>query len=143
MCSIPKDKKEFKMKSGIITFIAVFILLCLFSSSFAEDEDHGGKIIFTKSVKAVTFDHKKHIDAGFDCESCHEEPFEYATGTAEESENFNHKAFAEGEYCGACHDGSSAFTSDKKTANGKCTLCHIGVKGYNRAVKIEEKKTAH
>ena len=44
----------------------------------------------------------------------------------------------DGKYCGACHDGSMAFASDTK-----CTLCHIGVKGYNRALGIEAADAHH
>ncbi len=32
-----------------------------------------------------------------------------------------------GGYCGACHDGDTAFASNKR-----CTVCHIGVRGQAR-----------
>ncbi len=104
--------------------------------SLAEDEEEADyptePIIFTQPVKAVIFDHKIHIeDAGLDCDSCHDDVFEQATGTAEENGDFTMKSLYDGKYCGACHDGDTAFAS-----NTKCAVCHIGVMGYNRIYKV-------
>jgi len=103
-----------------------------------EDEEHGGVIIFTKPVKAVVFDHQYHLDMGMECDSCHEDLFEYAAGTAEENDDFTMKSLYEGKYCGACHDGETAFAS-----NTRCAVCHIGVKGYNRLHKVEGQEEEH
>ncbi|NPA95197.1 MAG: hypothetical protein GXO58_07205 [Thermodesulfobacteria bacterium] len=115
------------------------LFLCCFLGvgvAIGEDEEDYPQepIIFTKPVKAVVFDHKIHIENGLDCDSCHDEPFEMAAGTAEENQDFNMKSLYEGKYCGQCHDGESAFAS-----NTRCTLCHIGVKGYNRLTGIKPK----
>ncbi len=129
------------------------IVLCLLSMFFFmavpvmgqddEGEDYPQEpIIFTKPVKAVIFSHKTHVeDNGLDCDSCHDEPFEMAAGTAEENDDFNMEALYEGNYCGQCHDGETAFASNKR-----CTLCHIGVKGYNRlqgSTAPEKEKKGH
>lgn len=106
--------------------------LMLAQNVSASDEEHGGTIIFTRPVKAVVFDHQSHMDMGYECDTCHDGLFEYSTGSAEESGEFDHKFFAQGKYCGACHDGSTAFTTELDKASGKCTLCHIGIKGLNR-----------
>lgn len=108
----------------------------------AADEEHGGTIIFTKPLKAVRFDHQSHMDMGYECDSCHDGLFEYSTGAAGEAGDFDHKSFAAGKYCGKCHDGSSAFTAVLDKATGKCTLCHIGVKGAARELKVEPGKPA-
>ena len=105
--------------------------------SWAEDDEDADypqePIIFTSPVKAVPFDHKMHIEgAGLDCDSCHDDIFEQAAGTAEENGDFTMKSLYEGKYCGACHDGETAFAS-----NTKCAKCHIGVMGYNRMHKVE------
>lgn len=92
-----------------------------------EDKEGGGTIIFTKPVKAVVFEHKTHIANGLGCDSCHSGIFEMATGTAEAKEDFTMDSLYKGKYCGTCHDGSTAFAS-----NTRCTVCHIGVKGFNR-----------
>ena len=101
----------------------------------SDDEEDGGTIIFTNPVKAVIFEHSIHMEMGMECDSCHDDPFEMATGTAEENDDFNMKALYDGRYCGACHDGDTAFAS-----NTRCTACHIGVKGYDRLSGNSEKK---
>ena len=114
--------------SVLMGVAAVFIFMTTSQVMGQDDEEYPQEpIIFTKPVKAVIFDHKYHIDQGLDCDSCHDDPFEMAAGTAEQNKDFNMKALYEGKYCGACHDGDSAFAS-----NTRCTLCHIGVKGYNK-----------
>lgn len=95
------------------------------------DEDtYGPKdpIIWVKPVKSVVFDHKVHtMDGGMDCDSCHDDLFEMEAGVAEENEDFTMATLYEGGYCGACHDGDTAFAS-----NTRCTTCHIGVRGHAR-----------
>lgn len=100
-----------------------------------DDEEDGGTIIFTQPVKAVVFEHSIHMDMGLECDSCHDDLFEMAAGTAEENDDFTMKSLYEGKYCGACHDGDTAFAS-----NTRCTSCHIGVKGYERMKGGGEKK---
>jgi c(7)-type cytochrome triheme protein len=101
------------------------------------DEDEYGPadpIIMVKPVKSVVFEHKVHtMDAGLDCESCHDDLFEMETGAAEENEDFTMVSLYEGGYCGACHDGETAFASDTR-----CTACHIGVRGHARLLGEEE-----
>lgn len=117
-----------KMIVGIC-LIFTFALACFSynKAALAGDDEGGGPILFTKPVKAVLFDHKTHIDNGFKCEDCHDKLFEMAKGTAEAKGDFNMKSLYAGKYCGACHNGETAFAS-----NTKCTVCHIGVKGMNR-----------
>ena len=88
-----------------------------------------GTIYFEKPAKAVIFDHTMHTeDFGLDCADCHNKVFKMKLGNAEEHpEQFTMEALYAGKYCGACHDGDSAFASDTK-----CTTCHIGVLGFNR-----------
>jgi len=89
------------------------------------------KIIFTKPVKAVIFDHKLHVDdMGLNCTNCHSEVFKMMIGDAEKNEQeFTMESLYKGKYCGACHDGEQAFASSTL-----CTTCHIGVMGFNRLV---------
>ncbi|MCF8056442.1 MAG: hypothetical protein K9K37_07365 [Desulfocapsa sp.] len=90
-------------------------------------------MVWTKPVKAVVFHHKVHTEEyGLECDSCHNEAFAMKIGTAESSSNFTMKALYEGNYCGKCHDGETAFAS-----NTLCNTCHIGVKGYNRMMGID------
>lgn len=105
-------------------------------SAFATTEEcascHGEpakkQIVFTKPVKAVIFDHGLHTEMGIDCGSCHGDLFKMKIGNAESHpEKFTMQALYDGKYCGACHDGEQAFAS-----NTRCTICHIGVKGFDR-----------
>lgn len=95
------------------------------------DEDTFGPkepIVWLKPVKAVEFNHKTHtMGAELDCDSCHDDLFEMEAGAAEENEDFTMATLYDGGYCGACHDGSTAFAS-----NTRCTTCHIGVRGNAR-----------
>lgn len=129
------------LKKLLSMAVAGVFLLALGQTIGAEeeayDEDTYGPanpIIWTKPVKAVVFSHKTHtMGAGLDCDSCHAGMFEMAAGTAEENEDFTMQSLYDGNYCGACHDGSMAFAS-----NTRCTACHIGVKGYNRLTGSSE-----
>lgn len=85
-------------------------------------------IVWTKPVKAVVFQHGLHTEEyGLECDSCHSEAFAMKLGTAEQSPNFTMASLYDGQYCGKCHNGETAFAS-----NTLCNSCHIGVKGYNR-----------
>lgn len=143
------------MKKILPLLIASILISCSIYIAFADnnsqiseeawDEDEYGPfepIIWHKPVKTVIFQHKTHtMDAEVDCDSCHDEIFEMEAGVAEEDENFTMQAMYEGESCGACHDGDTAFA-----ANTRCTTCHIGVRGYNRMMRgknTEEKVEGH
>lgn len=112
---------------SVLPFLALAALLMSVQVGGAADDEGGGTIVFTKPVKAVVFEHKNHIAQGLDCDSCHSGLFEMATGTAEANEDFTMASLYKGKYCGACHDGNTAFAS-----NTRCTVCHIGVKGFNK-----------
>lgn len=85
-------------------------------------------IVFKEPAKAVVFGHKAHVDTGLDCDSCHNSIFAMEVGNAEKDPHaYTMEALYKGQYCGACHDGEQAFASDTR-----CTLCHIGVKGFEK-----------
>ncbi len=121
-----------------LIFLGVFLLsgaLVMASGDGQGKEDYdedtyGPKdpIVWVKPVKAVEFNHKVHtMDAGLECDSCHDDLFAMEAGAAEENEDFTMATLYDGGYCGACHDGSTAFASDTR-----CTTCHIGVRGNAR-----------
>ncbi len=121
----------------LMVFVALLVSGALLSASEEVlvveeyDEDTYGPlapIVWDKPVRGVVFYHKTHtMDAELDCDSCHDDLFEMEAGVAEENEDFNMATLYEGGYCGACHDGSTAFASDTR-----CTTCHIGVRGVAR-----------
>ena len=119
---------------GVVAFVVAFISGPFKYSAFAEDADHGGDIIYTQPVKAVMFSHAFHVEElELDCDDCHEDIFEAEALLAQQNANFTMEGLRQGQYCGQCHDGSAAFSSDTQ-----CARCHIGVKGYNAKVGSQE-----
>ncbi len=117
-------------KLSIILMIMIFTT-CLAGvsivSALEDDESHGGDIIYTMPVKSVLFSHKTHVEENeMDCDTCHEDIFQMEALAAQDEDDFTMEGLYEGKYCGACHEGSVAFSSDTQ-----CARCHIGVKGYN------------
>ena len=124
-------KFEHKRFANLLSVLALAgLLLCFGGQAVGEeeyDEDTYGPeapIVFTKPVKAVIFSHKVHtMDAGLECDSCHDEIFQMEIGAAEAEDDYTMQSLYDGKYCGACHDGDTAFASDTR-----CTVCHIGAK---------------
>jgi len=132
--------KTFQLLIGFA--LLLFSVGLLYASGAVEeeyDEDtYGPKdpIVWVKPVRSVVFEHKVHtMGAELDCDSCHDDLFEMESGVAEENDDFTMETLYEGGYCGACHDGSTAFAS-----NTRCTACHIGVRGHARLLNVDEKK---
>lgn len=127
------DQKGFAGFLSVLALAGLFFVLAGGQAVGEEeyDEDTYGPeapIIFTAPVKAVIFTHKIHtMDAGLECDSCHDEIFQMEIGAAEQNDDFTMQSLYDGQYCGACHDGQTAFAS-----NTRCTVCHIGVKGFDR-----------
>lgn len=153
--SVEKDKratiKLYSSKGGdnmkrwchvILLLLVLMALVALnHDNLFASGEDafHGGDIIYTKPLKAVLFSHKVHAEEmGFSCEACHEGIFEMSALSVQEKEDFTMDSLYKGKYCGACHNGSMAFSSDSQ-----CARCHIGVKGYKRLSQSETEQKTH
>ncbi len=137
------DQRDFLSFFKVLTLVGL-ILFLVGGQAVAEeeyDEDAYGPeapIVFVTPVKAVIFTHKIHtMDAGLDCESCHDSLFQMEIGNAEQNDDFTMQSLYDGQYCGACHDGSTAFAS-----NTRCTVCHIGVKGFDR-MQGEPQTAAH
>lgn len=95
-----------------------------------------GPVVFTYPVKAVAFNHSIHVEKGkLACETCHKTVFTMKKGSVEKAERASaagtdtkreHLEKLHARYCGNCHNASQAFGYLTR-----CTVCHIGVKGYN------------
>ncbi len=99
---------------------------------YQESEEAGGpEIIYTKPVKGVLFSHKLHVkELGLPCESCHTAIFEMEAFKSQRNPDFIMDSLYKGKYCGACHNGQTAFAS-----NTECATCHVGVRGLERQKK--------
>ncbi len=110
------------LTTSILTLSASLLLA---GNGLASDEydvkAYGPKseIVWNTPIKA-TFEHKVHtMDAGMECSSCHDDVFNMQRGAAVKSKKFTMAAMAEGQFCGSCHDGDTAFATDTN-----CMACH-------------------
>jgi len=112
----------------LIVVIAIFFNISV--KAFAADSAvEWGNILYTKPVKSVLFSHKLHVNEKMvSCDMCHAKLFEMKARAVQEKADFNMAALNEGKYCGACHNGKTAFAS-----NSQCARCHGGVKEYASA----------
>jgi len=132
---IPECMQAVRRMKKLVLLLAVILAVPVIihtGLAFAEDEEHGGDIIYTKPLKAVIFSHKAHVeDIGLQCDWCHEETFEMEARHMEQDlETFNMESLCNENYCGTCHNGDISFSTTTQ-----CARCHIGVKGYNELVR--------
>ncbi len=77
-------------------------------------------IVWEKPTKVV-FEHRTHTEElGLACSDCHSGLFAMQRGVAGRSGKLTMASLADGNYCGACHDGETAFSVDTN-----CTACHM------------------
>ncbi len=88
--------------------------------AFSTDEDcttcHAGDLTWkNEDAGDTTFPHQAHLDMDFGCSDCHPDLFQ----AKYRGNKMTMDAMSEGEYCGACHDGDSAFSVEED-----CESCH-------------------
>lgn len=76
----------------------------------------------------VEFEGKEHAKKGYKCDACHPKLFQMKKGGAK----MTMVSLNSGQYCGVCHNGRTAFSTDDSR---KCHECHKGHK--------KEKKKHH
>jgi c(7)-type cytochrome triheme protein len=105
------------MKKLIVVAVAVAVTLALSVSAFAVPA--GKTVEFeAKGAGKVVFDGKVHADKGLKCADCHQSGlFKMKKG----ADTITMAAINEGKFCGACHNGTKAFSA-KDAAN--CAKCH-------------------
>ena len=115
-------KKNVFIAAGITLLAGSFLLI----SNTAASDDYDVKafgpkspIVWNKPVQVI-FEHRTHTDdIGLECSACHGELFAMQRGVAERSGKLTMASLADGLFCGACHDGKTAFAS-----NSNCVACH-------------------
>jgi len=119
------------IRTRFVSVLAVGVSIALLGGMAAGqeekyDEDKFGPeqlIVWQAPVPNVTFSHKAHtMRAGLDCDSCHDSLFQQEAGAVEKEGDFTMAAFAQGKYCGSCHNGNEAFDANSKQ---ECLNCHI------------------
>lgn len=82
------------------------------------------------------FSHDFHVKkVGFGCIDCHNSLFQQASGSAKAAGDFTMSAFEQGKYCGACHDGNTAFAV---TEQDSCARCHDGDMKAPKTIVFEQ-----
>lgn len=120
-----------RVMSAVLIIGAIAVLLAHDRAEAREGFISGGDIIYTRPVKSVIFSHNVHVgEKGLTCDACHSGLFEPSALKAQEKKDFNMDSLYKGKYCGACHNGKTAFAS-----NTQCARCHTGVKGQKAAEK--------
>ena len=88
--------------------------------AFATDEDcticHAGDLKWANEDAGETsFPHGAHLDMDFGCDDCHPDLFK----AKHKGNRMTMDAMSAGEFCGACHDGDTAFSVEED-----CESCH-------------------
>jgi len=100
-------------RSKIALIVSIFAL----SAGNAYAVPSGKTAEWNTSNGKVTFDGKVHIDAGLKCLDCHSKRFRMKKGSAE----MKMADINAGKYCGTCHNGTKAFTTNDPA---NCVRCH-------------------
>ncbi len=100
--------------------IAAAFLAAMMLAGGAMATAPGKTVEFATPMGKVTFDGKKHADAGLKCPDCHNKPklFEMKKG----ADKMKMADMNAGKFCGACHnEGKKAFSVK---APADCVKCH-------------------
>ena len=81
-------------------------------------------ILYTEPIRSVLFTHQSHLVKKLSCYQCHNGLFDMESMKVQEKKDFNMESLYKGRYCGVCHNGKAAFSSDTQ-----CARCHVRVKG--------------
>lgn len=104
------------MKKFLVAALVVVVTFALAVSAFAVPA--GKTVEFDgKGAGKVVFDGKIHAGKGLKCADCHPGLFKMKKG----ADAITMKDLNDGKLCGACHNGTKAF-SVKDAAN--CAKCH-------------------
>jgi c(7)-type cytochrome triheme protein len=101
------------MKIAVLLSTLVVSIAFLVGSALAVPP--GKTLTFESAMGTVTFSGQVHADKGFKCGDCHTKIFQM------KKTKLTMEAMREGKECGACHNGTKAF-SVKDAAN--CGKCH-------------------
>ncbi len=113
-------------KSYGVKTVAACLLLLVGTTAAAEYADIIlNKLSEKEGMRPVIFSHWFHR-IRFQCRVCHNElRFEMRVG----STDVNMDDISQGKFCGACHNGEIAWTTEN------CDLCHTGAPGLSTGVR--------
>jgi c(7)-type cytochrome triheme protein len=113
---LTKGEQGMKPKAFILISVLVLALASMSSEGFAVPpgktvefpDGSEGKVIFSGTI---------HGDQGLNCMDCHPKIFPMKKTT----EELKMSDLNAGKYCGACHNGKKAFSTDNPA---DCSKCH-------------------
>jgi len=113
------------MKKVLLIVSIFFIVFSLKSSLYAVPADK--TITWAGGGQGqVIFEGDEHAEKGHKCDTCHPSIFQMKKGEAK----ITLASHTNGQFCGACHNGKTAFGTDNPK---KCNECHQ--KGENKQGK--------
>jgi c(7)-type cytochrome triheme protein len=77
----------------------------------------GMEVTWENPMGTVTFSGQVHMEAGNQCMDCHKDTFEQKKGSAK----MTMAEMNEGKWCGKCHNGDKAFSTQDPS---NCMTCH-------------------
>ncbi len=103
------------MKKFLVLALAVVVMFAMAVTAFAVPT--GKTVEFDgKGAGKVVFDGKIHADKGLKCADCHPALFKMKKG----ADTITMKDINDGKSCGACHNGTKAFSAKDAANCGKC-----------------------
>ncbi len=102
------------MRTGISLLVGLVLLIGL---SAAMAVPPGMEIKWEHPMGNVTFSGQTHADKGNQCTDCHQGTFEQKHGSAK----MTMAGMNEGKWCGKCHNGEKAFSTQDPAS---CLTCH-------------------
>lgn len=129
--NVRKNHKHIQKGTDMARLTAPIILAALMLTAAISGAEEGPKtspypqdIVYSGTGMGVVFSHEMHVDMlGFACDKCHDSIFEPRAGAAKEMGDFKMSVMQDGDYCGRCHDGDTAFSTGDFAS---CANCHAG-----------------
>jgi c(7)-type cytochrome triheme protein len=101
------------MKKFFVLALVIVVTFVMAASAFASMKT----VEFEgKGAGKVTFDGPAHKAKGLACKDCHPALFQMKTG----GDAITMKDINDGKFCGACHNGTKAFSAKDAANCGKC-----------------------
>lgn len=101
------------MKTRLLLLFVLLLLPTMVSARWIQDKS----VIKTEGAGPIEFSHYNHLEAvGKNCPSCHNSLFNIV---ASKNPRVSMADMEKGKSCGACHNGTKAFS-----VKGDCANCH-------------------
>jgi c(7)-type cytochrome triheme protein len=117
--------------SGFLAVAAALLAMSFTVPAIGDQQEqqtapYPADIVYSGTGMASAFSHEFHVGTvGYSCDTCHDSIFEMKAYAARDAGDFKMSVMQDGEYCGKCHDGQTAFSVSDYA---QCGRCHNGAK---------------